>query len=265
MRHSAKPRYRAAWNVSIKCSHLNAGHDCCSHWLARLQQTGPLSLALHLFSRPSPRVSQKGRLTSFRGMLPSNLVINLPSSFPWIDAKPVFQRGHKVTAEMSLSRNSPEAFVSSGKITQGRRGKSKVTFPHLPSWRSRLSRHSKAPSPAASNDHFVPRARKQAYHLLLAAAFHRTVVLKHCEFGPFVMSRWRHLSKHVETTAKHQLCNRLLSGNMIVKAHFYNLAFPSTAWAVVVLYVTLCMWYDVHGYWWCLFIVKHFDVFDCAI
>lgn len=114
-----QPRYRAAWNISIKCSHLNAGHDCCSHWLARLQQTGPLSLALHLFSRPTPRVSQKGRLTSFRGMLPSNLVIN----FPWIDTKPVFQRGHKVTAEMSLRRNSPEAFFRQRENHTGKEGK----------------------------------------------------------------------------------------------------------------------------------------------
>lgn len=75
MRHIAK-RDRT-WNISIKCSYLNAGHDCCPHWVVRLQQNRLLSLVLCLFSRPTLRVSQNERLSSFRGTLPSNLVINL--------------------------------------------------------------------------------------------------------------------------------------------------------------------------------------------
>lgn len=127
-------------SAQIPCGmkHLNQMFPC-KRWtwllpplIGEVTTNRRLSLVLGLFSALTPRVSQKGRLSSFRGNDAVKPCDQSPVLFARIDTKPVFQQGHKVTAEMSLSRNSPEAFVTRGKITQGRRENHKWPFPTSP-------------------------------------------------------------------------------------------------------------------------------------
>lgn len=180
-----QPRYCAAWNISIKCSHLNAGHDCCSHWLVRLRQTGPLSVVPHLFSHPTARVSQKGRVlgefccqTLWSISRPLFTLDRYETCFPKGDTK-LLPKCH--SAETVLGHLS-----AVGKSHREGGENLKWPFPTYPV-EGRVSFQSPLTCCFQSSFLCCGLVNKLAICYLLLRC-HRTCVLKHCKVNPFVIS-----------------------------------------------------------------------------
>lgn len=84
----------------------------------------PLSLVLHLFSRPALRFPQKGELTSFRGMLSSKPAINPPVLFPPDRYKTCLWTGTQSYCENVTQQKQSRGICQKQENYTGKEGKS---------------------------------------------------------------------------------------------------------------------------------------------
>lgn len=145
-----------------------------------------LSLVLCLFSGLTLRVSQQGRLSGFRGMMPSNLVINLPSSSPGSIQKLFSNRDIKLRWKCHSAETVLRHLSGAGK---SRREGGKIISDLSPPTQVEGRVLFRSPITCCFQGSFVPQACKQDYLLLLAAASHRKCALQQGlrKFGPCVM------------------------------------------------------------------------------